>query len=503
MGQDPEKPTAENVEHAEVEEQKPVMNGDIDMAFQLAQKSKGIVIDEATNRRLLRKIDLCLCPLMCIVYAIQFMDKLSNSYASIMGLREDLNMSGDIYSWTGTIFYLAYLLAEFPVSYMLQRVSLAKATGVFVIIWGFVLAMGAVPNNSPGFLVIRALLGVFESAVTPAFVIITSQWYRRQEQFLRTAMWFSMNGAGGLIGSAIAYGLLTREESVGTPLASWRLLLITIGVITIALGVLIVLHIPDTPAKAWFLSEEEKMQVVERIRDNKQGFGNKKFSKEQAKEAFTDIRTYVIFFAVLANNLPNGGITNFGSILINGLGYTEANSFLMMMPSNAVQMISLPLCGYVAQKTDRRMLVGLFGATISTLSTCLLAFSSSTGSQLAGYYLFYFTPVAFVCLLSCIASNTAGHTKKVIVNALSLIGYCVGNLIGPLTFIESEEPQYNTAKIIMVVMCVLCMVLMAALLLINWSANKRRDKKNERLYMENSEFADLTDLQNPEFRYAL
>jgi hypothetical protein len=37
------------------------------------------------------------------------------------------------------------------------------------------------------------------------------------------------------------------------------------------------------------------------------------------------------------------------------------------------------------------------------------------------------------------------------------------------------------------------------------TCKNRRDRKNERLPAEfhNSEFADLTDYQNPEFRYAL
>lgn len=477
--------------------------GGIDVAYELAQKSKGIVIDEATNKRLLRKIDRYICPLMCIVYAIQFMDKLSNSYASIMGIREDLEMTGTMYSWTGTGFYLGYLVFEFPVAYLLQRVSLTKSVGVFVVAWGFVLAMGAVPNNYPGFQTIRVLLGALESSVTPAFVVITSQWYRREEQFFRTAMWFCMNGLGSILGPAISYGLMRQEATVGTPIASWRLLFITIGVITVALGFLLYFHIPETPPQAWFLNEEEKLQVVERIRDNKQGFGNKKFDKEQAKEAFLDIRTYLIFISVLANNIPNGGVTNFGAIIVSEMGYTEENSLLMMMPTGGVQIVMVLLCGYVAQITNRRMLVGLFGEAVSLLSCCLLAFAPSAAGQLAGYWIFYVTPVAFVCMLSCVASNSAGHTKKIIVNALSLIAYCIGNLIGPLTFLESEEPSYPTAKIVMVVCCVVCIISMSGLYLVNFLANKRRDQRDERLNIENSEFADLTDKQNPEFRYAL
>lgn len=73
-------------------------------------------LDPATDKRLLRKIDLYICPVMMLVYAVQFMDKQTNSTASVMGLRQDLHMEGNDYSWSGTSFYLGYLAFEFPAS---------------------------------------------------------------------------------------------------------------------------------------------------------------------------------------------------------------------------------------------------------------------------------------------------------------------------------------------------------------------------------------------------
>lgn len=53
----------------------------------------------------------------------------------------------------------------------------------------------------------------------------------------------------------------------------------------------------------------------------------------------------------------------------------------------------------------------------------------NNGGRLAGYYLTQASPVAFVCLLSLIATNVAGYTKKTTVAAMYLIGYCVGNIM--------------------------------------------------------------------------
>ena len=92
------------------------ITADGDVAMNYATGEKEVEIDEATNKRILRKIDLCLMPIMCLLYCFQFIDKMTNSFASVMGMREDLKMVGDQYSWSGTSFYLGYLAFEFPVS---------------------------------------------------------------------------------------------------------------------------------------------------------------------------------------------------------------------------------------------------------------------------------------------------------------------------------------------------------------------------------------------------
>jgi hypothetical protein len=40
--------------------------------------------------------------------------------------------------------------------------------------------------------------------------------------------------------------------------------------------------------------------------------------------------------------------------------------------------------------------------------------------------------------LTMVSSNIAGSTKKQLTSAVLFTGYCVGNIIGPQTFIDSE-----------------------------------------------------------------
>ncbi len=49
----------------------------------------GIQIDEETNKRLLRKIDWNMMPIMCILYMLQYLDKVLLSYSAVMGILAD------------------------------------------------------------------------------------------------------------------------------------------------------------------------------------------------------------------------------------------------------------------------------------------------------------------------------------------------------------------------------------------------------------------------------
>jgi hypothetical protein len=104
------------------------------------------------------------------------------------------------------------------------------------------------------------------------------------------------------------------------------------------------------------------------------------------------------------------------------------------------------------------------------------------------------------------AANYAGHTKKVSINAIILIAYGASNIIGPLTFTGFTAPEYLPAKIAIMVCLAIAIVATLVLRFVYVWENKRRDRVIEAGNNENvhdSDFMDLTDMQNPAFRYAL
>ncbi|KAF2859504.1 putative MFS allantoate transporter [Piedraia hortae CBS 480.64] len=498
---------ASKVDEGEVPEKILQHSHDGDEALQAIQ-GESILLDEATNKRLLRKIDRHLMPMMCIVYGMNYLDKTSMSYASIMGLRTDIHLKGSNYQWLSSLFYFGYIAWEYPTNRLLQRFPIGKYSACCIIAWGAVLCSFAGVSNFGGAAAVRVMLGVTEAAVTPGFALITSQWYTIKEQGLRVGIWFSFNGWAQILGGLLAYGIAMGVKAHEAAIAGWKIVFLATGLLTIALGIVFLFVVPDSQLNARWLTREERLLAIERIRINQQGVGNKHFKWYQLREALTDPLAWSFFLFALVADIPNGGITNFFSQLIHSFGYTAEQSLLYGVPGGAVEIVALVGGGYLGDRSGNRILVSSIGMVVSIIGMSLivgLPLENNKG-RLAGYYLTQASPMPFVALLSLISSNVAGYTKKTTVAAMYLIGYCVGNIIGPQTFRPKDAPKYVPATITILACWVFCLCIMAFIYIYSrWQNAKKARFRAQPHYvkLENQEYLDLTDRENPEFVYVL
>lgn len=169
---------------------------------------------------------------------------------------------------------------------VLQRVPTVKFISGCIVIWGMVQCLHCVPKSYATFMLLRTLLGVLEAFVSPIFIIVLNQYYRYSEHFGRMGCFYGFNGLGSIFLGAVSFHLYKYQDDY--TIKGYKVLFLIIGCMTILLGFVIMIVMPNTPATAMFLNEREKEVVVERIRHNNQGFGNKKFKMEQAIEVCKD-----------------------------------------------------------------------------------------------------------------------------------------------------------------------------------------------------------------------
>ncbi|CAG8980630.1 hypothetical protein HYALB_00012817 [Hymenoscyphus albidus] len=467
--------------------------------------------DVELSRKVLRKIDLYLLPFLCVTYGLQFLDKTSLAYSSVFGVIQDTHLVDQDYSWASSIFYFGYLIAEYPGVALLQRFPIAKFLGINIIIWAAILMLTATASSFASLATLRFLLGIFESTISPGFVILTSTWYTRQEQASRSSLWISFMGLFGTIGGILTFGIGHINHS----LSPWKLIYLILGAVTILWGILFLIFVPDNPATTSWLTEEERIVALQRVIENKTGTKSRAFVKSQAWEAITDPKILLLGLISFVNAVVSGGLS-FGSLIIQGFGYTALQTALMNMPLSFLQSVFMLLAGYTMHKlSNSRLYVATVAMILPIIGTLLinqLATENKWG-RLVGLWLLASYPTGFMVLLSLLASNIAGTTKKSTASALVFIMYCAGQIVGPQCFKASEKPGYRGGIISMLVGFTLNAFFNLILRALYVWENKRREKELQGLGGERLEdlkeesrrqgFEDRTDKENVFFRYVL
>lgn len=69
---------------------------DLDDNYNLYQQQAGEVLDPNEAKKVLRKIDLRIIPVLFIIYLLQYLDKNGINYASVYGLEQGTGLKGQV-----------------------------------------------------------------------------------------------------------------------------------------------------------------------------------------------------------------------------------------------------------------------------------------------------------------------------------------------------------------------------------------------------------------------
>lgn len=176
--------------------------------------------------------------------------------------------------------------------YILQKVAVTKWLTFLAILWGIATACTAATFNYHSLLVCRIFAGLLESPVAPCLMLISSQWYTAREQASRYSLWFCGIGLAQILGSLISYGF----QHVHNPnfLSSWRIMYLTLGLTTCLVGSIGVWTMPSSPMTAKFLSDSEKVALLNHLAVNQSDIGNRDFKWRQLKEAALDVQIWLL-----------------------------------------------------------------------------------------------------------------------------------------------------------------------------------------------------------------
>ncbi|KAK1761589.1 major facilitator superfamily domain-containing protein [Echria macrotheca] len=474
-------------------------------------------VDPAVVARAVRKIDWFLIPAMIFGYGLVYYDKAILGSAVLFGMTTDLQLTvtdrsvtppavdTSRLSWATSLFYFGMLAGLYPMSFALQRFNVGRILGAIVVVWSGICMLTAAVTSYKGLYVQRFFLGFVESIIPTGFMCIVSGYYTQQEQSLRQSWWFSSTGLFTIIGGALNYGF---AQITGGTLHSWQYIYLLAGVLTFAFGISC-FAMPNSPVTAWFLTSDEKFAAVERLRQSQTGVRCTKIKASHIKESLMDPKIYLIFLMMASAYTMNGAVSGFGPLIVSTFGWSTLDSILFQFPLGGLCFIVILLTGYLGTKIPNIRLIMLILTCLPVIAGCALIWKSEwtyhAAAPVVGYSITGFFGGTVSLIITVGMSNVAGHTKKSFMSATIFAAYCVGNIVGPqLVKSQTRAQHYPELWLGLIICYIICIVSSSVLYVVLILANKKKAalEANEE-ERDKMAFLDLTDMENPYFRYVL
>jgi sugar phosphate permease len=387
----------------------------------------------------LRKRWTHILPAVFVTYSLAYLDRANYGFGAAAGLAKTLHISGYQSSLLGALFFLGYFLPQVPAIALMQRTSARKMIFGALVAWGAFAALTGVIRTYWLLVADRLLLGVAESFVFPAMLILLTRWFTRAERSRANTLMILGNPVTVLWMSA-ATGYLM--EAIG-----WQWGFILEGLASIAWGLVFLMVVRDRPSEAPWMRPEARAELEQEL-EREQGlvprmaglgvaFRQKNVARLCVNYFFWSLGVYgfVIWLPVVIRNATGAAMGRTG--LLSAAPYLAA----------VVLMLAV---SHVSDRSGRRR---------EFVWPCLVV----AGLALAGSYfsLGRSFPLAFACLIvagSCMYApygpyfamvpellprNVAGETIALINCCGALGGFFGTELVGVLqTYTGSSQAGF-------------------------------------------------------------
>ena len=191
------------------------------------------------------------------MYTIAFIDRTNISLA-LPRISRDLHLDPQQAGTVAGIFFWGYLALQIPGGHLAKHWSAKKFISILLVAWAIFAVGCGFARTYHELLLMRLLLGVAESGVYPATLILLSHWFSRSERARANALWLLCLPGALIVSSPISGWMLDHW--------SWRVMLVAEGSLPFLWLAIWLIFIQDHPRDAHWLPEEERVPLVETLR---------------------------------------------------------------------------------------------------------------------------------------------------------------------------------------------------------------------------------------------
>lgn len=406
------------------------------------------VVDPIAERRLCRKFDIRLLPVLAVMYLFNALDKGNLGNAQTAGLTDDLGIPKAKYNLIVSIFFVPYVVFAPPIAMIGKRFGPARVLPILMLVFGSMTLCTAATFNFGGIFALRFFLGVAESGFFPLVIYYLTTFYRRGELARRLAIFYAASNIANAFSGLLAFGVF----QINSHLQSWRYLFIIEGSLSVLFSIFAFWYLPRDAASARFLKDDEKSLAYHRMAVDSSSIVSEEFNLRDSLQIFKYPTTYGFLLIEICLGVPIQSVALFMPQIIQRLGYSTIKTNLYTVAPNVGGAAMLLILAFSSDLLRLRFPFIMLGFILSFIGFIIYAAITDVQAQInlayyACFMMVWGTSAPSVLLSTWYNNNIAHEGRRVL---LTSVGVPMANLMGLVSsniFLAREAPKYETALI--------------------------------------------------------
>lgn len=394
------------------------------------------------ERRLWKKVDARLLPMLTVVYLVSVFNQGSIVHARSNNLEVGLNLTDSQFRIALVMFTIPYCVFAIPSVLLLRVLRPSRWLAALMVTSGIVITLTGLVKSYASLLGVRICLGALEAGIFPGIIYYLTLWYPRHLLHFRIALLFGAASVANSFSGLIAYGIGRMAGKGG--LLGWSWIFILEGIMTVIVGVVVFFVLLDLPSTATALSLEERAFIQLRKKYDNSSVGEEEgLERRHVIAALKDWQVWMHVLVLMSVLAPLAGVSLFIPSITRSWSHSPAVTQLLTVPPYIVAAIVMCFAAFYSDKLKMRFPVVLAG-----LVCCMIGFLMNICKLRSGvrYFGTFFIVIGSYSALpgsiAWLSNNLSGQSKRATGLALQ-IG--VGNLSTAVVYTvyrQADAPRY-------------------------------------------------------------
>jgi len=361
---------------------------------------------------------------MVLLYVVAYLDRVNVGFAAVT-MNKDLGFTPQVFGFGAGIFFFGYFLFEVPSNVLLEKVGARLWICRIMLTWGLVSMATAFAQGPVSFYVLRFLLGLAEAGFFPGMVLYLTYWFPSAVRARLIALFLAAVPLANVVG-APASGYILGLEGWHV-LHGWQWLFLLEGVPSVLFGFAVLRWLPDGPAKAKWLTDDERAVIASELA------AEPKHDHEKLMPMFLDPRVWLLAIPDFGIVLALYGVNLWLPQIVTGMGFTTVETGFIAASPYLAACIVMVLWGLSSDARRERVwhvatasLMGAAGLVGAITFTAHILVLISLGFAICGTYaalaVFWTLPPSFL-------GGSAAAGGIALINSISNLGGFFGPAI--------------------------------------------------------------------------